>query len=178
MKKIFHTCNAIGRQFTREEWFDYSDKHTDLYEPVMQSGPYKWNICDVCLNPDIALEISVTKNAGLTISVAQLPNGRWEYGYDITLHNEGACHGVIFSKDDNAGFPTKEECIFHCIEKAEERTLRKIQEIKKRGDTNLDWDEEGAKEPKASALVSCIKAFLEVLREKKEYYDPRQLRLF
>ena len=178
MSKIFHTCNAIGRQFTREEWFDYSDKHTDLYEPVMQHGPYKWNICDVCLNPDIALDISVTKNASLTVKVAQLPNGRWNYGYNIQLHNGGGGCGVLFLKDDNAGFPTKEECIIHCIEMAEKQTLRKIQELKKRGDTNLDWDEEGYKEPKASALVSCFKSFLEVLREKKEYYDPRQLRLF
>ena len=144
----------------------------------MQSGPYKWNICDVCLNPDIALDISVMKYASLTIKVAQLPNGRWNYGYEIQLHTGGDGCGVILPKDDNAGFPTKEECICHCIEKAEERTLRKIQEIKKMGDTNLDWDEEGAKEPKASALVSCFKTFLEVLREKKEYYDPRQLRLF
>lgn len=178
MSKIFHTCNAIGRQFTREEWFDYSDKHTDLYEPVMQYGGYKWNICDVCLNPDIALDISVMKKASLTVKVAQLPNGRWNYGYNITLHNEGACYGVILPKDDNAGFPAKEECIFRCIEYAEKQTLRKIEQLKKIGDTNLDLDEEGAKEPKASALVSCFKAFLEALREKKEYYDPRQLRLF
>ena len=178
MSKIFHTCNAIGRQFTREEWFAYSDKHTDLYEPVMQHGPYKWNICDVCLNPDIALDISVTKNASLTVKVAQLPNGRWNYGYDIQLHNGGDGCGVLFLKDDNAGFPTKEECIFHCIEMAEKQTLREIEQLKKRGDTNYDYDEEGAKEPKASALVSCFKSFLEVLREKKEYYDPRQLRLF
>ena len=174
MSKIHHTCNCIGRSFTFEEWGEYCREKSSS-DPVMQNGSFKWNINDVCLTPNVSLRIQ-TRFCSLTVETAQSPNGRWSYGYILNLHNEGNLSPVVFVSRNDRGYSSEEECVYECITKAERRTTEKIKELQRRGD--IECDEPGVKEPKSSELVSVTKAFLNELERRKEYYDPRQLRLF
>lgn len=45
MKEIFHHCECLGRDFTREEWGDYCEAHPRGWdEPVASFGKFEFNM--------------------------------------------------------------------------------------------------------------------------------------
>lgn len=123
-KRIHHRCRCLDRNFTFEEWSDYL-RANPSDGVVLTFGKFGFNIFDVCLTPNIPVDIR-NKSCALEIETAQSPNGRWDYGIDLALHTEGSSHGARFIDNLSEGFPTEKEAIFDALLYSEQRTVRKI----------------------------------------------------
>lgn len=176
-ERIHHRCRCLDRNFTFEEWSKYlRENHSG--GAVLTVGSFQFNICDVCLTPNhpVRIERNICE---LDIETAQSVNGRWCYGIHLGLHSESSSHGAQFVDDHSRGYPTEKEAIYDALLYSEERTKKKIKELEQRGDTPDDYDdEESGRQPKASAVLSSLRAFLKEIQKQKEYHDPRQLSLF
>lgn len=176
-ERIHHRCRCLDRNFTFEEWSKYL-RENPSGGAVLTVGSFQFNICDVCLTPNhpVRIERNICE---LDIETAQSVNGRWCYGIHLGLHSESSSHGAQFVDDPSRGYPTEKEAIYDALLYSEERTKKKIKELEQRGDTPDDYDdEESGRQPKASAVLSSLRAFLKEIQKQKEYHDPRQLSLF
>lgn len=176
-ERIHHRCRCLDRNFTFEEWSKYL-RENPSGGAVLTVGSFQFNICDVCLTPNhpVRIERNICE---LDIETAQSVNGRWCYGIHLGLHSESSSHGAQFVDDHSRGYPTEKEAIYDALLYSEERTKKKIKELEQRGDTPDDYDdEESGRQPKASAVLSSLRAFLKEIQKQKEYHDPRQLSLF
>lgn len=174
---IHHRCRCLGRDFTFNEWGTYL-KENPSGGAVLAVGTFQFNIFDVCLNPNRPVRLA-NNFCNLEVRTARSPNGRWDCGYSINLHTEGCGHGAAFVDDGTQGFPTEKEAVYAALAYAEERTARKIKELEKAGDMpSGDCDEESERQPKASAVISSMRAFLKDIQSRRDWYDPRQLSLF
>ena len=176
-ERIHHRCRCLDRNFTFEEWSKYL-RENPSGGAVLTVGSFQFNICDVCLTPNhpVRIERNICE---LDIETAQSVNGRWCYGIHLFLHSESSSHGAQFVDDPSRGYPTEKEAIYDALLYSEERTKKKIKELEQRGDTPDDYDdEESGRQPKASAVLSSLRAFLKEIQKQKEYHDPRQLSLF
>lgn len=176
-ERIHHRCRCLDRNFTLEEWIEWLE-NPDSHSAVLNVGTFQFNIWDVCLTPNQPVRIE-KNNCKLEIETAQSLNGRWEYGIDLELHNEGSSHGASFVDDTSLGYPTEREAIYDSLLFSEARTVKKIGEVENRGDTQDDYDdEESGRQPKASAILSSLRAFLKEIQRYKHHYGPNQLSLF
>mgnify|MGYP004536481227 CR=1 FL=1 len=176
-ERIHHRCRCLDRNFTFEEWSKYL-RENPSGGAVLTVESFQFNICDVCLTPNhpVRIERNICE---LDIETAQSVNGRWCYGIHLGLHSESSSHGAQFVDDHSRGYPTEKEAIYDALLYSEERTKKKIKELEQRGDTPDDYDdEESGRQPKASAVLSSLRAFLKEIQKQKEYHDPRQLSLF
>lgn len=176
-ERIHHRCRCLDRNFTFEEWSKYL-RENPSGGAVLTVGSFQFNICDVCLTPNhpVRIERNICE---LDIETAQSVNGRWCYGIHLGLHSESSSHGAQFVDDHSRGSPTEKEAIYDALLYSEERTKKKIKELEQRGDTPDDYDdEESGRQPKASAVLSSLRAFLKEIQKQKEYHDPRQFSLF
>lgn len=176
-ERIHHLCRCLDRNFTFEEWSKYL-RENPSGGAVLTVGSFQFNICDVCLTPNhpVRIERNICE---LDIETAQSVNGRWCYGIHLGLHSESSSHGAQFVDDPSRGYPTEKEAIYDALLYSEERTKKEIKELEQRGDTPDDYDdEESGRQPKASAVLSSLRAFLKEIQKQKEYHDPRQLSLF
>lgn len=175
-ERIHHRCRCLDRNFTFEEWSEYL-RENPSGGAVLTVGSFQFNICDVCLTPNHPVRIG--KNfCKLEISTAQSLNGRWDYGMNLELNTEGRHCGAGFIDYPEKGFPTEKEAIFDCLLYVEERTVQKIKVLEQRGDAPEGDDEESGREPKSSAVISSMRAFLKEIQRYKQHYDPKQLSLF
>lgn len=176
-KRIHHRCCCLDRNFTFEEWGEYL-RENPSGGVVLTFGKFGFNINDVCLTPNTPVDIR-NKFCALDIETAQSQNGRWDYGIHLSLYHEGSSHGARFIDNSSEGFPSEKEAIFDALLYSEQRTVRKIKETEERGDRASDeFDEESFREPKNSAILSSLRAFLKEIQRYKQYYDPKQLSLF
>lgn len=176
-ERIHHRCRCLDRNFSFEEWSKYL-RENPSGGAVLTVGSFQFNICDVCLTPNhpVRIERNICE---LDIETAQSVNGRWCYGIHLGLHSESSSHGAQFVDDHSRGYPTEKEAIYDALLYLEERTKKKIKELEQRGDTPDDYDdEESGRQPKASAILSSLRAFLKEIQKQKEYHDPRQFSLF
>lgn len=176
-ERIHHRCRCLDRNFSFEEWSKYL-RENPSGGAVLTVGSFQFNICDVCLTPNhpVRIERNICE---LDIETAQSVNGRWCYGIHLGLHSESSSHGAQFVDDHSRGYPTEKEAIYDALLYSEERTKKKIKELEQRGDTPDDYDdEESGRQPKASAVLSSLRAFLKEIQKQKEYHDPRQFSLF
>lgn len=176
-KEIHHRCRCLDRNFTFEEWSEYL-RANPSGGAVLTVGTFQFNICDVCLTPNhpVRIERNVCK---LDIETAQSVNGRWDYGIDLGFHFESSFHGAQFVDNPARGYPTEKEAIYDALLYSEERTKKKIKELEQRDDTTDDYDDEvSGIQPKASAVLSSMRAFLKEIQKQKQFYDPKQLTLF
>lgn len=176
-ERIHHRCRCLDRNFSFEEWSKYL-RENPSGGAVLTVGSFQFNICDVCLAPNhpVRIERNICE---LDIETAQSVNGRWCYGIHLGLHSESSSHGAQFVDDHSRGYPTEKEAIYDALLYSEERTKKKIKELEQRGDTPDDYDdEESGRQPKASAVLSSLRAFLKEIQKQKEYHDPRQFSLF
>lgn len=176
-ERIHHRCRCLDRNFTFEEWSEYL-RENPSGGSVLTVGAFQFNICDVCLTPNhpVRIERNICE---LDIETAQSVNGRWCYGIYLGFHSESSSHGAQFVDDPSRGYPTEKEAIYDALLYSEKRTKKKIKELEQRGDTPDAYDdEESGRQPKASAVLSSLRAFLKEIQKQKEYHDPRQLSLF
>lgn len=99
-KKIFHTCYAIGRAFTKEQWHDYLNDEERIKKQV---GKYIVNDCDIVLNPEV-VHFEIHKVwCYANITWADFGNGWFSFGIDATAYNGGSCcFGVSYIDDECA----------------------------------------------------------------------------
>lgn len=166
----FHICKCLGKSFTYDEYTDFVKGESSSH-PVFEYDGFKFNVWDVCLNPNMALEWQ-GKSCKFKVETAKSPNGRWDYGTDCWFVNGGGCHAACFV-DGQDGFPTEKECVYDALKYFEEKVLRKISEGKNR--VELDYNGEPVK---GNSTISYLKECLKQIRKFKEQYNPKQLSLF
>lgn len=144
-KKIFHTCYAANRAFTKEQWHNYLENEERIKKQV---GKYIVNECDIVLNPDV-VHFEVHKVwCYADIKWADFENGWFAYGIDCNTSDGGWSFGVSYIDDKCAHLErkrhcaarSKKECLIAACEsivnyltervKTDKRTYRLIQMIK------------------------------------------------
>lgn len=103
MKDIHHTCRCTGQQFTFKEWCAWIKSHEKAGQNssefvVLSHDGFDFNIHDVCLTPNRPVRLFNT-HCVVEVKTAQSPNGRWDYGLDVNLHNSGHYVGAGFVDD-------------------------------------------------------------------------------
>lgn len=120
---------------------------------MTQKNEYKWNECGVCTNPTTVKEWKKQNVSaygyGVQINIAQLPNGKWCYGYEYN-HGEGGGGSGVKKGFKGECFDTADEAERACIK----RLLKYFQEY---------W-----------ATCKC----LDIIGKLKEWLQPKQLSLF
>ena len=118
--EIFHTIRACNRQFTGDEWRDYCHQTTndDSKRIYNTFGKYRFNDCDICINPEIEV-ISIKEGAWgyyVRIKYAECGNGLWSYGIDYNTGTRGGGCGVSWVDNKGGhgraekGYPSEREC--------------------------------------------------------------------
>ena len=107
MKDIHHTCRCTGQQFTFKEWCAWIKSHEKAGQNssefvVLSHDGFDFNIHDVCLTPNRPVRLFNT-HCVVEVKTAQSPNGRWDYGLDVNLHNSGHYVGAGFVDDVQKG---------------------------------------------------------------------------
>ena len=117
--EIIHTIRHLKKTFTSDEWAEYCAqcRENPSARIVTSIGKYKFNDCDVCLNPDTdAVKIKGgAYGYSAEIKFAHCGNGVWAFGYDINTGTAGSSSGVSWAdKSDlskwNKGFESEREC--------------------------------------------------------------------
>lgn len=98
-------CRCLGVNYTFEQWCEAIRTHP-ANTPVMTFGKFAYNICDVCLTPNIAVNIKQGENK-LIIKTAQSPNGRWDYGIDCDIGTSSYGTSVSFVDNKKEGYETE-----------------------------------------------------------------------
>lgn len=180
-KDVHHRCRCLDRDFTFEEWCDYNKENNSTREAVARFGQFEFNVCDICLNPNVPLSFEKSPTCRFRVETAQSPNGLWTYGYSISAHNAYMGRGASFSDDPEDGFPSEREAVFDALRIAEEHTAREIR-IAEQSGGDIDEDEEDyfspRKKKKTPSALSVLKPFLNEIRKYQNQFDPRQLTLF
>lgn len=104
-KQTHKRCRCLGVNYTFEQWCEAIRTHP-ANTPVMTFGKFAYNICDVCLTPNIAVNIKQGKNK-LIIKTAQSPNGRWDYGIDCDIGTSSYGTPVSFVDNKKEGYETE-----------------------------------------------------------------------
>ena len=156
LKDIFYDCKAIGKKFTRQEWYDYWDKHrNDDLNIVASYLGFDWNINDVCINPNVKCKYrDKSGRYGYEIRTAQCPCGAWVAGVSYSIGDGGGSCGCWFVTDPADGYPTEKAAIND-----------KLNAVKKR------LGHERKNDTEVKEMLSAINADL-------ERYNIRQLDLF
>lgn len=113
--EIFHTIRACNRQFTEDEWSDYCQlvRNDDSKRISNTFGKYRFNDCDICINPEIEV-ISIKEGAWgyyVRIKYAECGNGLYAYGIVYSTGTGGG--GFDVSWVDNKGYPSRAEKGYH-----------------------------------------------------------------
>lgn len=60
---------------------------------------YEYNDCGVCTNPKVTFFRKVGEWTA-TAKIAQSPNGKWDFGYNVDYGTGGVCCPVMLQKGD------------------------------------------------------------------------------
>lgn len=162
-------CRCLQKEFTSEEWAWYCRKHPEAGEVVFWHGPFGFNIHDVCMTPRMPVNVS-EQSCALIVRTAQSPCGRWSYGLDLTLYEEGACHGCGFIDNPDYGYASENDAIRAALN----YTLTRIDKLAK---------EVSARKPvewriHPNSLVGILYKFRKVVEEELRRHVFVQLTLF
>jgi len=153
---IFYHCKAIGKEFTRQEWFDYCSKHRNDNNVIVASYlGFDWNINDVCLNPNVPCQYKDTSGRyNYEIRTAQCPCGAWVAGVRYSIGDGGGSCGCWFVTDPADGYPTEKAAVND-----------KLNAVKKR----LEYEDKNN---------TGVKKMLAAVNSDLERYNIHQLDLF
>lgn len=109
MKDIHHTCRCTEQQFTFKEWCAWIESHEKAGQNssefvALSHNGFDFNIHDVCLTPNRPVRL-FNAHCIVEVKTAQSPNGRWDYGLDVNLHNSGHYVGSGFVDDAKKRLP-------------------------------------------------------------------------
>lgn len=107
--RIHHTIRCINKHFTFKEWGKWcEEKHkkgflTDYI--VYEFNGYKFNDCDVCLNPSI-----ITIYGEVVIKYAQCNDSKWCSGFNTISGGSPCSWSALFATKDEAIDDAFEDC--------------------------------------------------------------------
>jgi hypothetical protein len=127
----FHSY-ALNRDFTEQEWFDYTREHS-AHEIVAECYGYQFNIHDVCFNPTQIAE-GKSGDVDFQVSVFRAPNGRWGYNYRVQAATSGCYSGSCMARDETMS-DTQDEATRKAFDmcKAQLRQYRRTDSASKPG---------------------------------------------
>lgn len=172
MEYIHKICRCLGREFTFDEWRDYSMAHPHSMSETVHRNKYGFgfNIHDVCMNPDVDVSIE-SKYGCVEVNTARSDNGRWEYGYRSTIvewiYSGYPCSFVAHKEH---GFATKNDALFEALD-----TIRSKAEDIDCFSKHFDRLSDGRSYSAARAL---LKGFVRMIDQEKQRLTFVQLKLF
>lgn len=120
--KIYHTCKCLNRDFTLDEYSDFC-KSSQSDNAVFEEYGFKWNIHDICLNPNTH-KIIDDKGSYFDITTAKTRNG-WVYGYNYSgLDSEWGGGGSGCYYGDNKKFNEEKDAIIAILESFKNKELK------------------------------------------------------
>ena len=173
MENVHKTCRCLGRLFTFEEWSDYCKAHPHSDGEIVHTSPsgYGFNIHDVCLNPDIDVQVEYGQ-VGFTIKTAQSDNGRWECGYHATIPRlRVMLHPCCFVNRKDYGYETKKEAVFDALKSIRKTAEYEIDILNKYRDQLPDGSS-------YSILRAELNGFVRMIDKEKGLLSFVQLELF
>lgn len=184
MKDIHHTCRCTGQQFTFKEWVEWLESHgkagedSSKFVALSHSG-FDFNIHDVCLTPNVPVRLFNTY-CRVNVETAQSPNGRWDYGLDVNLHNSGHGVGAGFVDDAKNGYPTEAAAILAALLDARKSAERELANCSGRSRSNPDNDEDEDEDGfiKDSSLAPYIRNIIKQIDDQRRTTAFKQLTLF
>ena len=174
-KDIHHSCKCTGQNFTFEEWCKYLEQE-DRPKIVHQYKEFGFNICDVCLTPNVKIKWENKINY-FEVATAQSDNGRWDFGLHYNFWTQGGCNGAAYVDTLKDGYNTEKEAINAALSSLEEKCQRVIDEIQFRGGDIYD-DDSNEPEIRGSSVLPILKEAIRKIAHYKEVFNPRQLELF
>lgn len=168
-KEVFFTSLALGRTFTREEWWAWCKEHPYTREPVVELQGFQFNVHNVCMNPN---KIEFGKHGWcVEIKTAINLDGKWIAAHDYSVHHSGGGSGVsLISKES---FDTEKEAVFNELCVVEKYVKREMERIRKyHGGYEPD---DGEKVESTDALIAKCKKLLSQISEYKDIYDSQTL---
>lgn len=117
-KDIHHRCFCTGQEFTFHEWCEYLRNKKNSNVAVHTFGKYRFNINDICKNPDTEIEYGQLNSiCQFSIKVCQSDNLRWTYGYDYNFNHSGGVSGASYAAGNShiVSYETKEEAVLACL---------------------------------------------------------------
>lgn len=168
-KEVFFTSLALGRTFTREEWWAWCREHPGSREPVVELQGFQFNSCDVCLNPN---RIGFGKPGWcVEIETAINIDGKWIASHNYSVHHSGGGSGVSLICKES--FDTEKEAVFNELCIVEQYVKRQMERIRKyHGGYEPD---DGEKVERTDALIAKCKKLLSQISEYKDIYDGQTL---
>lgn len=182
MKDVHHTCRCTGQQFTFKEWCAWLESHGRAGESsssrfvVLSHNGFDFNIHDVCLTPNVPVQL-FNNYCRVNVRTAQSPNGRWDYGLDINLHNSGHHVGAGFVDDAQKGYPTEATAILAALLDARKSAEHELANCPERARQDTEDDEDG-EHVKDSALASYIRNIIRQIDDQRRATTFKQLTLF
>ena len=171
--RVFHCSKALGRSFQSIEWSEYCQEHPfAASEAVATSHGFSWNVFDVCLDPKQVIDWK-NKFCSMRVAIAQSPNTRYSYEFNIAIHVSYYSHGAFYCDKPKEGFDTEKAAVFDALSVAERYANQTLKECYGREDVE---DENGSIRYKSA--IPYIKDCLKVVANFKDQYDVRQLELF
>ena len=172
-KGIHHICKCTGQNFTFEEWGKYLHLE-DRPEIVHQYKEFGFNICDVCLTPNVKIKWD-NKTNYFEVATAQSDNERWDYGFNYNFGTQGGGCGAGYVDTLTGGYSTEKEAIDAALNSLKDKCQRVIDEIQFRGG---DIEDGNAPKNSDSSLLPILKEAMRKIAHYKEVFNPRQLELF
>lgn len=114
IEKYHHYCFALNRGFSPNEWVAFLKEHS-TNDVVKEYKGFKYNICDICLNPSIKRFI-IPNMICCEIQTAESEGG-WSYGYNFAYSQGSALGGAKYKIANAKG-------VFSSEKKAIESALR------------------------------------------------------
>lgn len=172
-KDIHHSCKCTGQNFTFEEWCKYLEQE-DRPKIVHQYKEFGFNICDVCLTPNVKIKWA-NKTNYFEVVTAQSDNGRWDFGIHYNFWTQGGCNGAAYVDTLKDGYNTEKEAINAALNSLEDKCQRVIVEIQLRG---RDIGDSNDPKNNGTSVLPILKEAIRKIAHYKEVFNPRQLELF
>lgn len=170
-EEVFFTSLALGRTFTREEWWAWLKEHPNnsSSDPAIELHGFQFNIHNVCLNPN---KIEFGKPGwGAEIKTAINLDGKWIAAHDYHVNHSGGGSGVSLREKES--FDTEKEAVFNELCIVEKRVKREMERIRKyHGGYEPD---DGEKVESTDALIAKCKKLLSQISDYKDIYDSHTL---
>lgn len=182
MKDIHHTCRCTGQQFTFKEWCAWLDSHGGAGKDsgsivVLSHNGFDFNIHDVCLTPNVPVQL-FNSYCRVNVRTAQSPNGRWDYGLDVNLHNASSLHGAAFVDKSGNGYETEVAAILAALLDARKSAEHELKNCSGRSRSNPDNEDDEDGLIKESTLAPYIRNIIKQIDDKRRELTFKQLTLF
>ncbi len=181
MKNIHHTCRCTGQKFTFNEWSAWLESHRragenpDRFVALSHNG-FDFNIHDICLTPNIPVQL-INTLCRVEVQTAQSPNGRWDYGLNVNLHNASNLHGATFVDKAGNGYETEAAAILAALLDARKSAEHELANCSGRSRQDTEDDEDGER-VKDIALASHIRNIIRQIDDQRRATSFKQLTLF